>query len=345
MKSVRNILTVIIITCLIWLFAEAESLRTIESPADIVFSAETGGDRSIDVLEPPGTGPLGASVRVLVDLEGSTAAMEAAERILRRPITLTTGMEGVPREPGDRTISLRDALRNHPDLRTRGITVKRVDPAEVRLFVDEIEVKTVKVQTAIPLEELDGAVEVRPATITLRLPSSKAKLLTENSAAIATIDPAALAALQRGRRQSLPGVPIALPQELVGASHITMDTRTADVSLMLRTQTRVVKLPSVPVHVRIAPGELGKWDIEIPEQDRFLTDVTISGPNDKVKAVEDGLTSILATVSLSFEELEKPVVSKEAVFADLPEGLKADAANRSVRLTIKRRAAERKPPT
>ena len=48
---------------------------------------------------------------------------------------------------------------------------------------------------------------------------------------------------------------------------------------------------------------------------------------------------LVATVSLSFEELERSIPSKEAVFCDLPTGLHFDVANKTVRLKIKRREA------
>jgi len=340
--TLKTISAVIFITCLIWLFAEAESLRTIESPAEIVFSSDAGSNRTIDLVDAGDTTQQIARVRILVEIEGSASAIDAVERILRKPVNLSPGMESVPREPGDRVVNLRDALRNHPDIRSHGITIKKVDPQDVRVFIDEIETRAIKVLASIPLSDLDGAVEIRPATVKLHLPTSQAKLLTENSYATARIEPAVLESLARGLRQTLPGVPLALPNELASSTHAWLETRTADVSLTLRTQTRSIKIPSVPVHLRLAPGEFGKWEIEIPEQDRFLTDVTITGPNDKVQAVEDKTVSVLATISLSFEELERGIASKEATFADLPEGLKAETANKTVRVTIKRRVQEKK---
>src|SRR5262249_45340484 len=134
------------------------------------------------------------------------------------------------------------------------------------------------------------------------------------------------------------------PADLAAIQRLKIEPPVVDIALTLRTKTASIKVPSVPVHVRIAPGELSKWDIEIPEQDRFLTDVTVSGPSDLVKQVQDKPVPLTATVSLSFEEPERMVPSKEAVFCPLPTRLHFDVPNKTIRLKIKRREAAAPTP-
>lgn len=341
LEILRNALIVIVITCLVWLFAEAESLRTTQGPAEIVFVTETGSDRV--VMLPDASDKLSGRVMMQVELEGSAASIDAAERVLRRPLRVTPGMDGVPREPGERLVRLQEVIRSHPDLRELGITVRKIDPAEARIIIDEVETRELKVVSPVERDDVEGAVEVRPATVKVRLPASQARLLTDSSVLIARLDAEVVRSLARGRRQTVPGVTLTLPPELTLPAAVALEPRTVDVSLTMRAQVRTITLRTVPVHVRLAPAELGTWDIEIPEQDRFITDVACTGPFEGIAALEDRSVTLVATLALSFEELERGITSKDVVFLDLPPGVKAEAVTRNVRLTIKRRTAEKTP--
>jgi hypothetical protein len=337
----RNIIVVTSLTVLVWLFAEGESLRTVQVQTDMIMTSEPASGRVIDLTE-PGYGSSRATV--LVEVEGSNAATDAAERILRKPLKIIPGVAGVPLEKGEHTLSLREVVRQHPEVRGRGVTIKRVEPATLRVYIDQIETRSVKVVPSVAAEELEGAAELRPSMVTLRLPSRFAAKLSEATIATARISSESLAPLARGRRHTLTGVPIALPAEVTDDPHTVLEQTRADVTLTLRTRTRSVKIASVPVHIRIAPGELGNWDIDIPEQDRFLVDVTLSGPAEAIQAIEDKTAQVIATLPLSFEELERQIPSKEVIFTDLPAGVRAEAINRTVRLTIVRRAADARQP-
>ncbi|MBL9001983.1 MAG: hypothetical protein JNK25_12695 [Phycisphaerae bacterium] len=331
----RNFLGVSLIAALIWVFAEAESLRPAEAQPECYFAPQPGSDRTIDIIE---AGENGANrVRARVDLVGSTLAIDAAERIFRKPLTFSPGMDGVPKEPGEHTINLLEAIRQHPELRNRGVTIKRVEPSSVKVFIDQLISMSVQVSVNVPTDLTEGVSEVKPAVVTLTLPRSEAALLTPQSTAIARVEPASLASLTPGRRQSLAGVAVQLPAEIADSNHARLDPVRVEVLLTPRSQSRSIRIASVPIHLRVAPGEFGKWDIDIPEQDRFLTDVTITGPGPAIKQIEDRVTPLIATLPLSFEELETGISSKEAVFADLPAGARAEVANRTVRLRITRR--------
>lgn len=340
-SKVRTFLGVTVVAAMIWVFAEAESLRSVEVHPELLFGAAPGSDRAIDVIE--AAGATGNRVKTMVDLEGSAAAIDAAERALRGTLLLAPGMEGVSAEPGEQTVTLRNALRAHPEIRKFGVTIRRVEPQTVRVFIDQLVPVSMPVAVVVPAEQIEGPAEVKPPSVTITLPKSEAARLTAASRATVRVGPEALASLTPGRRQSIAGLAVELPEEVATSNHARLDPARAEVTLMLRAQTRTIKVATVPVHLRIAPGEFGKWDIDIPEQDRFLVDVTVTGPSQAVKLIEDKATPLVATLSLSFEELETAITSKEAVFSDLPAGVRAEAANRTVRLEITRRATPGSP--
>jgi len=344
-EHIRTILLVTVVTALVWVFAEAESLRTQDTTIELVFEADRGSERVIDLIDPasPPGGPAtflppGSVVEVTVQLEGSTGAIDTAMRRLReRSIKLSPGAEGVPSVTGENVLSLNSVLRGVPELRTLGVSIKRVAPESVRVFVDELGTREVPVSVITPGGDLDGPPETRPALVRITAPQRDLRAITEGSSAVAKVEPAIWSRLVPGRRETVPGIRLEPPVEFAGASRVRIDPPTADVSLTIRSRTASLVLPTVPVHLRVPPGELSKFDVDIVEQDRALIDVTVTGPAEVIRDLEAKTLRPIAYVSLSFEELERGIPSKEAVFTDLPTSLRFEVPNRNVRLRITRR--------
>lgn len=326
---------VTLITAVIWVFAEAESLRTKQISAEVIFQGDPSGERVIDVAD--GQGWRG---RVELTVEGSAAGLDRLQsRLNRQPIKLTPGMDGVPVEAGEQAVDLRLALRAHPDLREMGATISKTDPASVKVRADQMVPRELRVDVQAPDGELDGVPETRPAKVTVRLPASDAASLGPQATAVAKLDGSMLSKLVPGRVETVTGVAVTLPT-WIAPGRASIEPSTVDVQLKLRSRTATVTVPSVPVQVRMAAVEMGKWDVEIPEADRFIRDVKVTGPSDLVNQVKTGEIKVVATVSLGFEELEKGVTSKEVSFTDFSSQLplKFEADNRVVRVTVRKRA-------
>jgi len=332
-RHLRTFLLVAPVTALIWVFAEAESLRaTPRLPLELVFAPTPGSDRIVDVANSTGSG-----VRVEVVLEGSAAALDQAERALRGPVVLTLGVDTVPREPGAHLIKLADALAAVPALRDRGISIRSITPDTVTIIVDQLITRDLPVE--FPLAgEVDGPPDVKPRTVRLTLPAADDIRLPTDAAAIAHLDDETWSRLIPGRRETITGVRLALPPGIAGSRHARLDPPVADVALTVRTRTASIKLPTVPVSLRLSPTEVNTWEVVVPEQDRLLTDITVSGPADQIRQLQDKALTVLAVVSLNFEELERGIPSKDAILTtDPPSALRFEVPTRTVRLAIKRR--------
>lgn len=339
MEHFKTILLVTLIAALVWVFAESESLTSRKVKAEILFEVEPDSARIIDL-------PDNATGRERVDvvIEGSTGAVSEAEAMLGRLVRLRPGMEGVSAEPGERVVNLRTAIANWPDLRELGVTVVRVDPESVRVKVDQIVDREIKVVVEAPDVLLDGAPEMRPSTAKLVMPQSAAAMLTAESVARARVSPESLARLVPGRRETVANVPLSPPAEIAGIRGVRIEPARAEVQLTIRSKDSAIVLPSVPVQVKLAGSEAGRWEITIPEDDKFLTDVEVRGPSEMIDRIKAGELTVTAFVSLSFEDLERGITSKDAVFSELPTPLTFKAGNTKVRLTIKRREPVATPP-
>ncbi|HLO41321.1 MAG TPA: hypothetical protein VK176_09880 [Phycisphaerales bacterium] len=334
-NALRTFLLVTLITIMIWTFAEAESLTTKTVRIEVAFAVDPQTSRFVEVTENQGW-----NSRVEVEIEGSTALVNELESALRRGVSLRAGMPGIPAEPGEYTVDLNQALRAAPEIDGRGVTVVKVDPPNIKVVVDSLVTKEVKITTDVAGAVVDGAVETRPQRARLTLPSALAVRVGPETAVIARVPPEAIAKLVPGRAETIPGVTLTAPAGLAGRPRVLIDPDRADVVLTLRARTADYTIASVPVHIKIAAGEMGRWDVVVPEEDRFIRDVKVSGPSDLVDRVRRGDIRVTAVLSLSFDELERGITTKDVTFAEVPTELKFDTDRTTVRLSITRRETD-----
>lgn len=328
------------VTLLIWVFAEAESLRTSSVATSIAIRPPLDQRQVVDAVDDAGQ-PIpdgGASRRRTVSIEGPAAAIQRAELVLREGITLTPGMgEQFAASRGSRELDLAAVLRAYPPLQGLGVTIKSVDPPRVRVVVDDVVERKVSVVPELPDGQTDGPPVVTPPEVVMRVPSEAAAKLPEGAQAIARIDRATWDRLVPGRRESVP-VSVQLPKALDGVRNVTITPARVTVELTVRSRTDSITIPTVPVHIRAPSAELERWDVAIKGR-ALLNDVKITGPADAIQRIRDGAITVVAYVPLSYEDLERQITSKEAVYCDLPTPLRFEPETPLIELEITRRAA------
>ncbi len=334
-----------LITALIWLLAESESLRVDKVPVRLSFRTDVDSPSMIRVE--PGQDFNGT---VSVRVEGSTSRVESLVAALRKEQHVLAGMPGIPAEPTQHaTVQLQTVIAGLPIVRDSGVVIAEVDPPTVVLSIDNLATRDCPVRVELPAgQALDGTPEPTPSTVSLRYAASIT--LPADLTLIARVDPQTLAGLSEGRRTTLSGVTVELPEALRsgdGAARITPPQVT--VALTLRSRTSSVTLSTVPVHVRLAPTELAIWDIQVAPGSQLLTDVAVSGPADLIEQLRTEKIKPIAYVALSFEDLERAaagggIIEKDAAFCDLPTTVKFEPKQKTVRLTVRRREAGTSPP-
>ncbi len=323
--SVRTILLVTIVSLLIWIWSEGESLISRPVTVRIAFV-----DDASDLLVRTDESWRGTA---RVKLEGSTIGITSAEAILGAPLRLRPGQPGMPTEPGDRQIvDLTEALRGHPDIKRTGVTIVEVDPPNVVVRIVKLVRRELPVRAELPAElQIAGEATVTPAKVILRMPESAAATLPDTASAAAIVSDDDLRRLREDGPQTLPAA-VRLPSSLAGVEPLTITPERVTVTIRLKKNVETVALPSVPVWVSLPPTEGTRWNVEVFDQ--FLRDVTITGPADLIKQIRDHQIIPIAEVRLSSDELEKSVESKEAVISGLPAGLDCTVASKLVKLKI-----------
>lgn len=338
-ERVKTILLVAIITVLVWVFAEAESLTSKTVRAEVALEVEIGSTRVFELIDARAWRD-----RLDITLEGPTAAVADAESILRRPIRLRPGMDGFPTDPGEQAVDLFTAMRAWPELRDKGVTISRVDPPTVRVRVDQLAEREIQITPDLPGSALEGTAEVKPRSARLFATEAEFKQLGSGATAIARVSPESLGKLVPGRKEVISNVALTLPDALAASRWARLEPKTVEVTATVRSRSATYTIPSVPVSLVLAPGEFQRWDINIPDEDRFVSDVTVTGPTETVDAIRQGSVTITAQAILSFEELERSVVSKEVVFVCTPHAdLQFKADNPRVRMHITKRPPAAEP--
>lgn len=340
MGFLRTMGVVLPVTLLIWLLAESESTRQEKVRVELSVAAGPESARAIRVV--PGQDFAGVAT---VQIEGANAKVDALIGRIRAPLRLEPGAPGVPLDPGTHAIDLQQALSQSPLLRESGVVVMAVEPATVLVQIDPVAQVEAKVRVELPSGAgMEGAIEVTPATVTLRVPEPAVRQLERDGQleVVARIPPAALVGLPEGRRSMINAVPIELPPAVRDLPGVRL--MPAQVSVGLTPRARVISLviASVPVHVRIAASELDRWEIELSPESRTLTNVTVTGPSELMEtlrgtaasqggsqgpagpsaspapaagAAQSGAAAptapprLIAYVPLSFDELERAVAT------------------------------------
>lgn len=331
--TLRTLGVVTLVTVLTWVLAESQTVQQRAVTVEVKFA--TGGDqRAVRISPDQDAGSPRWTGLVEVTLEGAAGPIESVRRVLRSGVTLTVGDE-VSAEPGVRAVDLREALRLDGALAGSGVSIREVGPPRVTLEVRALEDRTVPVRAVVPEGSDTEVITVDPAVVTVRGPTT---LLPEGGLeADAMVPPAALEGLLPGQTLDRITASVRVPG-LDGAWAVRVNPERVSVSVRARSRLETVVVASVPVQVLLAPSELDRWSIEVAAEDRDIRDVRVTGPVEQVARVASGDVRLVAVVRISFEELERGVGVKEATLTGLngtlPAGLRAEADDLSVRLTV-----------
>ena len=102
LAHIRTVIVVTLVTALIWVFAESETLQSGERSTQLIFQIDSGSNRVLDLVNGEGFPMNEPSLRVTLIVEGAGPAMKALDDALRpgsielRPGMTGRSMAGVP---------------------------------------------------------------------------------------------------------------------------------------------------------------------------------------------------------------------------------------------------------
>ena len=213
LTHLKTIILVTVITAVVWLFAESESVRSreftlsIELPDDPLASTVM---QTVDTLAVRGWGGVPA--------RGAAGAAAGGRGAAARPIKLSPDMDGVPTTPGEREIDFRRVLRPIPLFASRGVSITRCEPASVRVLVDRIIERPGELRVAVDglTVETDAAPAVTPQGVRIFGPETVLARLPSDAVALARPSAAEQARLVPGRADKIAAVQLLVPREIGG---------------------------------------------------------------------------------------------------------------------------------
>lgn len=337
--TIKTIFLAAVIAVLVWVFAEGESLSSRTLVVSVAFPVEASNDL---VIRPEDANFRG---QIRVRLEATTRTLDAAALAVGGvggTIRLMPGAPGVPATPGLRqVVELREAIGAIPELRALGSTVAEVEPRQVLVDVIKMASRELPIRVEMPRDNapaLDGEPTVAPVMATLRVPESLLARLPDGGAGASVTATVGESEVRRLRPEGAQTVVIPLrpPPELDGFGPVVLIPESASVLLRVRRKVETMRIATVPVWYSLPPTD-DAASVSIQIDDRFLTDVTLTGPADELTRVRSGTLSVKAMIELSSEDLTKPSVVKPAQFPGLPPGVTASAAGQNVRVRIEKR--------
>lgn len=341
--AVRTIVSILIVSVLIWLFAEAQSVS--ESDVDVRLSVHSpaGSGLFVSVDDPAWTG------RASVRLQGARAALDEASRQLADGVPLFVGGAGIAAEPGRQIVDLRSTLMANPPLDRADVTIASVEPRTLELRIDELtRVPNVSVRVDLPGVQTVGDIQVEPPTVALVIPNRVREAFgarLNSLAVVATLPPSVLRAIPEGGPHKF-DARLVLPDVLEGEPAARIEPQSVSITFRVQSTTESLTIPSVPVWPMAPPTEINRWSIEVDPI--LLREVQLSGPSDVIQRIRSGDLRVIATVQLSSDELEQGITSKAPIIVGLPDSVRVESRLEPVRLTITPRAPEasaEEPPT
>lgn len=333
----KTLSLVLLVTALIWIWAEAESLSSDRLQPRVELSASS--DLFLRANQPGWSGSVAVRVR------GATGALDRARRLMSEPVRLAAGVGGIPTVPGEYVVDLREALRADAELRRSGITIGEVDPPTLNISIEAIVSRPIRIKPdvrgagGVPAE-LDGAPTLATATAMIRCPKRLAESLPEDAEALAVVDAERVARLRDDAPETVEGVRLVLPEPLAGNPLVVITPDRVSMVLRLKSRAQSWLLPTVPVWISLPPTEGSRWDIEV--LDPFVRNVTVTGPKELIRGMQERAETPLAYVQLTSDDLERRITSKRVVFSTVPSSLKFESSQTTVAIRIRPKSADPK---
>ncbi len=334
---VRTIVVVTMISVIVWLFAEAESLTEENFPVSIVFGVEEGRG---DVLV--STGP-GFRNPVDIDVRGSRRAIGALrERALAQPIRVPPTTPLLRGRSGEVPVPIAVLLEQVPPFDGSGVRVLAAAPSTVDLTIVERRLVTIPVRPQVGGVDLEAEPVLEPASVQVWVPEAEADDLLPGLAAVARIDADVVGEGVDGGTV-LREVAIELPPGLPRGVELLRDSVTAEFEV--RSAIDSIALGSaVPVQVAIPPRYVGDRAIALGAE--TIPGVVLSGPRDVLEQIGGAAAPIVAVVLVvgtdlidtgEMVELTKPITwyrLGEEGLLPLPAGVSVEAAQTTATLRI-----------
>ena len=330
-EKAQTYIFVTLITVLIWLYAESESLDTKPFYTQVEFGA---GQKLL--INPQRSG------QIIVTVEGPRGRMtELYDQLSAKPLQIQVQSDPTG-ENLEQTIDLKQKLREHDIFKKLGFRLEKVDPPNLYVRVEPYITWTlpIAVRTNGDVQINANSTKIDPAEAQIEVPFSYAAAVYNRSAridAVLQLDDVTL------RQEQTKEVLLSF-SDVVPAADVTITPNTATVTVTVESTERRSKELKLPVTIRYPIAEAPKYAFELMTPDETVVSVSFQGPLDVIKQIDEDIEArkklVKLFVQLGAEDLAKAAggeeISREVQF-DLPPNVIPNEFPPPIRFKITRR--------
>jgi hypothetical protein len=318
-RDLPSLILITVITLLIWLYAEAQNVKTVAQTLTVELPDRVGQD--IVVYLPNDEDRLRASVQ----LRGSSTQISAFQnRLAGRALQLPIEPAMLPDDRNTATLDLSPLLAQarldptdptSPTINSLGLNVVSSEPTQITVSYDRLVTRTIPVRFQPTDVQIAPTFSVDPPTVEVTLPQQALDLIGGSEDALyveAVIEPDRLRAIDEGMEQTLNAT--LDKSNLVGVSgvrpqRIRLHQQDVDVTFTIARQRDTVVAQLVPVWVVAPPSELARFEVTLADNSRVLRDVNITGPRDLIERLRNNPAEmrVIGRFELTGEDLERGV--------------------------------------
>ncbi len=327
----RNALIVTIVTLLIWLYAESNTLKTDEIRVKIQFLAPTSSDLYLEIRD---------WTLVTIKYKCAAGQIETIEKLELNPLLLEVEAEGI-RDGGIKTVDLKQAIANHSELAPHGVILESVIPESVSITVHRLAEHTMPIKINADAKiSFSGKPTANPNTASVLLPESLLKRFsTEYLETRLALNATQLDDSRVGTPQTQTSLEIRLPGFLMdnlpsGFLPSISPTQT-EVTFTIKNQNQKWHPdPPLPVRLMLLPEQAANFNFNIDSVDEFK-DVGFSVPSDRFTEIRN--SDVVLYVHIKANTLRKLTGPVQETFKTswiAPLDFIIDEAPTSVNITI-----------
>jgi hypothetical protein len=329
----------IVLTVLIWMYAEAKFTATGDARIALRPVA-SDGDLALRIFDPTENRFLPV-ITIVASLQGPTNQITAVQQETEPP-SLTFVPPPSSLVPGNTGLIDTVALLNSNSyLHKRGLNVTSATPSRLRIEVDHLEQLTrpVEFHPSVPVDHVTNL----PDQVTVTIPSRTLQEIGgPDKITVAAVPARNLSTLPTGQSQ---GVMMRFLPEYSGArdERITVSPAQATVTLTIsKRETFTQAVPDVPVWVSGPPALLARYDVDL--HPKFVA-VTVSGTEPAIRALRERLANstrstgvgdqgIHAYLDVSLDDQPSDAFAHRALRYILPDGLSVQDAPTQVEFRL-----------
>ena len=282
-----------------------------------------------------------AALQVELLLRGTEPRVDDVQRSLREAIDLGFGSNAwLPASEGEIEVDVARALGDLAVFRESGVTIARVTPAVLVVRQEQLVTRDMPIAVQAQGVDLQGMPQVRPTLARITMPRTAASGLAFSPQALVSVLPRDVERATPGQALTLSGLAIAAPPEVAGKQFVSIEPVTADVSVVVRSQTAELVLQGVPVRVQLAPADMERFVVRLQPQHATLASVRVVGPASAIAKLQErqSWSPVVGVIALSTADLEAQLDSKEVSFADATGELRFEPSLVAVPIDVPRRS-------